>query len=394
VDDGVNPAETLPRIKLNTNPFTYRAASAQNADAVGGLNPSDLMDLYVDEAGDTMSGQLVVDFPGGATPLPIVRVHNVNDGYAPTALGANTIGLWADAASDGDEPKFGLVGTTKGLGHGGSGVLGQGMGTGEYNIGLYGFVVPTATDNYSGYFFGGDLLVLVPATPGDSAVRLPSGSISARETGNEPGIAHTFHSSQVSVTQGNKIVVDSVKIVAPVGGFVVVRMNGWVTIDHVTGTRTVARFSLSRNTNADFDNMGLQSIEAAHPSTVLDDGYRTISCVLVDSVAAGTNTYYFVGELPVGASGSLANYTRTHLVATYYPTAYGSVVYPLPGYVGDPLPATTDGRDRIPRLGEVTREEHNARLEAEVSTLRSRIEALEGLLPAAAQTVIEAESDR
>ncbi len=46
VNDGVNPAETLPRIKLNTSPYTFRseqsnnAANAGNADNLGGLPPS------------------------------------------------------------------------------------------------------------------------------------------------------------------------------------------------------------------------------------------------------------------------------------------------------------------------------------------------------------------
>ncbi len=49
VNDGVNPAETLPRIKLNTSPYTFQAeqsnnaanaAHATDADNLGGLAPS------------------------------------------------------------------------------------------------------------------------------------------------------------------------------------------------------------------------------------------------------------------------------------------------------------------------------------------------------------------
>ena len=36
VGDSANPAETLPRIKLNTNPYSYRSASSQDADNLGG----------------------------------------------------------------------------------------------------------------------------------------------------------------------------------------------------------------------------------------------------------------------------------------------------------------------------------------------------------------------
>ena len=45
VDDGVNPPETMSRIKLKTHPYSYRSASsdqAANADLIDGLDGSDL----------------------------------------------------------------------------------------------------------------------------------------------------------------------------------------------------------------------------------------------------------------------------------------------------------------------------------------------------------------
>jgi hypothetical protein len=65
VDDGINPPETLSRVKLNTNPFAYRAAISQRAEAGGG---------WVDD-GTVIRLETETNFVGIGTTNPQAGLH-------------------------------------------------------------------------------------------------------------------------------------------------------------------------------------------------------------------------------------------------------------------------------------------------------------------------------
>ena len=135
VDDGIDPAETLPRIKLNTNPYTYRAASAQQADAIGGNTLGDLTDQFVNVTGDTMSGFHTVNVPNKNGIGSSILGSNLNDGIPSLNLTSQTIAIAGQAASDGTESKFSVIGWSRGADGVKVGTFGEAQGNGTTNIG-------------------------------------------------------------------------------------------------------------------------------------------------------------------------------------------------------------------------------------------------------------------
>lgn len=378
VNDGVNPPETLPRIELRTNPYTYRAATSEQADSLAGLGFGELQDLWVNETGDTMSGPLNI-VQNNTTGIRTVVVKNLNAGV-PSWAPDGAWGITSDVTSNSGTFNLGIGTQTTGNSTTNYALYGVAAGDAtSVNYGVYGYAAGGST-NYAG-FFQGDMAV-TGSSPGDLSVSLPADAISSLETFNEPGLSHTFRFGDV-VSTGAVMVVDSVSITTPTAGFVTVTMNGFITIKHVTGTRTIARFALSRTTAEDFDNMSLESIEAGHPSTVIDDGYRCISCVLVDSVGAGAHKYYFVGDRAVGAATSSVTFSRTHLVATYLPTAYGSVAYPLRPIVGRDGAMDAAGSNLGSNSTVMKYDDYLASLKAELDEVQARLKSLEETTPTA-----------
>lgn len=84
VNDGVHPVETLPRIKLNTSPYTFRSAqtlnadNADNADNLGGQPPA----AYAPTI-HTHDATTVIDEPG--------ITSNTQTGYIILAQGTTTM---------------------------------------------------------------------------------------------------------------------------------------------------------------------------------------------------------------------------------------------------------------------------------------------------------------
>ncbi|MEW5700754.1 MAG: hypothetical protein AB1792_00805 [Candidatus Zixiibacteriota bacterium] len=64
VDDGVNPPETLSRVKLNTNPYTFQSEQSANAASLGGQPPS----AYAASA-HSHDASAVTDEPGIASAV-------------------------------------------------------------------------------------------------------------------------------------------------------------------------------------------------------------------------------------------------------------------------------------------------------------------------------------
>jgi hypothetical protein len=387
VDNGVDPAETLPRIKLNTNPFTYRAASAQQADAISGNTLGDLTDQFVNITGDTMSGFLTVDVPNKNGIGSSILANNVNDGITPLNLAFQSIAIVGEASSDGAETKFSVLGWSRGADGGKVGTFGQADGAGEFNIGLYGFIgIPSATENFAGYFYGGDVTVLSPATVGDSSVRLPNNAISSAEILAEPGLAASPTGGFTTLTT-TRDTLQAVTITCPDSGFVVI----------------ICEIEFRNNTANTYVNTRLYRTGGTllnqwdwDPGDV--DGFydQTQTKHVVDVVNAGPITYY----LDMNMSSGTANTVEPKMIALFFPTAYGSVSQGAPPLGGDAPELGANAIQDVPAPRELdveamrqqSIEANLARMERELAEMRTMVENAKLIpTPTSARSSLEAD---
>jgi hypothetical protein len=325
VNDGVNPIETLPRIELRTNPYTYRSATSQQADSLGGSSLADLVDQFVDETGDSMSVPLIVEQAGGGTGVPSLRGDNLNDGHLPYSLGAYTFGVVGDAASDNFDTKFGLAGLARGTAGYTIGVIAETHGTGDLDIAMYGYSGGGAsTNSYSGYFFGGDVRVDAPATPGTDGVMLPANVIDKNEILDEPGIALAtilagFGPALVASNTAQDFV--TVSITTPAEGYIVVHGAATMRYSGTTST-SFAWMQIDQTAGGTFGSRYCWSGAFAHAGT--SNEYETMSITRVYFLTAGTHTFRLEGN---GYASNVASPSvfQAELLATFIPTAYGSV---------------------------------------------------------------------
>lgn len=326
VDDGVNPPETLPRIELRTNPYTYRAATSQQTDSIAGNSLGDLMDLFVDEQGDTMSGQLRVDVAQSGQGSN-VEVQNIHNGIGPTW--SNDVGVWgltSDANSDDGIFNIGLGGAAQGENTVNYGTFGVARGAGSSNFALYGAAEGGAT-NVAGYF-NGDLLVY--NINGDLGTILPGDAVSSSEILDEPGIAvNTSVTALLGLGTAAMVDLITVTITTPADGYIVVDGDfyGWIS-----GT---AASSASGYAQIDEVAGGLHTIPYVRawgelgPAT---DGNRfyPVSVSRTYFKSAGVYTFRLeVKAATVSGTGSVQAIYPT-IRATFYPHAYGSVTTVMP----------------------------------------------------------------
>ena len=135
-----------------------------------------------------------------------------------------------------------------------------------------------------------------------------------------PGIAHNFQNINVDL-QTSATLIDSVMITVPSSGYIVYQAAGSVELQVTArgAVKTILTLSTSR-TSMDYDNMTNFDIGIQDP----DYYYTPISIIVADAVpSAGTYKYYLLGTKSSGVNRAIAY--RCHILATFYPTAYGSV---------------------------------------------------------------------
>ncbi len=145
---------------------------------------------------------------------------------------------------------------------------------------------------------------------------------------DEPGIAVATPANFTNLTGLNTFdQIGSVEISTPGAGYVVVQAFGYINLDHTNGT---------------FDNVGVNLHDSATaPGTVF---YEGASSFVVDSplptashrypfstqsvyevAGAETLTVYLYANQFSGATPTTTNVAHPQIIATYYPTAYGTV---------------------------------------------------------------------
>jgi hypothetical protein len=394
VTNFIDPAEVMPRMKLNTNPFAYRAASAQQADSIGGNSFLDLDDLYVNASGDNMTGSLSLD--GGSfinnsdivASQGAVSVQSLNGGSKSIFPIPGHWGVLSEVSSSTSTIKIGVgsfVSCNPGGGYtaGVEALINGNNGAGD-TYAIRGFNSANGTgEHFSGFFDGGDFVVQSPSTAGTDGVILPADAISDFEIEDEPGLSQSIESFVYLGVSGTVYVVDSVEINCPTSGYVEVSGQfGWINIVHTNGSTTEiwCKIDKVRESTA----LGDGSQVWRWPSTQPNSGVLAVPMQTsrVYSESAGTQKYYLHMYFLYGADTD-PNIGRPFIRATFYPTLYGTTTLAesIEGKKDADVSMTvaTDGSEALPALSirEITLEEHNATLEAELADMRTRLKALE-----------------
>ncbi len=165
-------------------------------------------------------------------------------------------------------------------------------------------------------------LSITPEYDKEMLPRQPLGAVPyALSTGNIPGIAYNNTFEGFLLTDSVKAV-DSVTVTAPSSGFIVIQATGYFQLAHISAKdESWVRASIANTPHSlNYENLTFFSMGDA-PSSSYCSPFSIITAV---PVSAGQYTYYLTADR--GNSAGINTYiNRTHLLATYYPKAYGNV---------------------------------------------------------------------
>ncbi len=162
-----------------------------------------------------------------------------------------------------------------------------------------------------------------------SSGNIVDGSLMATDLGDEAGLVTRNNVNFISLSVSTPTKLDSITITAPTSGFVMVYASSYVQMFHNTaGQQTVVRgwISVAPSTTTDFDSFNYLVLP---PGAGTGIWYQSMSLVAFKSVSAGAHKYYLVGDLG-NSTSQPASIARPHLMAQFFPTAYGTFVNTLP----------------------------------------------------------------
>lgn len=317
---GADP-EISPRTRLVSVPYAMNAQNAAFADSALFVS-----DNYVKLAGDTMTGDLVLD--NDALGMDIVLDNTSTGGELELYHdGVSTATLYGSDLYGTLNLKNNIGNTVVNLdgNRGGGGILYLYQQDGTSGTILTG---GSTTDgaSLSMYNSGSSNTIRLDADlEGTAAVVLPSDAISSGEIWNEPGITADDNTSSVTLNSTVCQDIGTITITTPTAGYIVVRakvnvslsgtrsMNyGYVQIDEFSGGSTV--------TAPYYASFGFDS-------TLTTGGYMIPVYVhRVFFKSEGTFTFRVEGiAYPSNGTGSVISCMYPMITATYYPTAYGTV---------------------------------------------------------------------
>jgi len=391
--DGVNPVETLSRIKLNTNPFTYRSASSQqadvanNADLLDGLNSTDFAanahshapaDVTPQGPGSTLDADLLdglnsTDFaadahghaPADVTPqgsgstldadlldgLNSTDFADFNHGHGAHNHDADYVNEAGDTLppagltlyrTDGSpgirvRPEPGLIES-----FGTDGLLNARLGNQSWGeLSLHNMRVTndktailTAGFDFGGALFlrdsiGANSIVMTGGQPGDFSVQFPDDAINSAEILDEPGIA-----SQTDPTGVDQALTSTMTDIETVT--ITIPTSGYI---YVTGNV----YSWITGNPGDAAVGQFQIDETAGGSAVFPhyrnngmyfkNSFTSFHPVYVDRVyfkSAGTYTFRIEGRELIASGIGNVNSIWPRLTAMFIPTSYGAVATSIP----------------------------------------------------------------
>ncbi len=141
---------------------------------------------------------------------------------------------------------------------------------------------------------------------------------------NMPGIGSNYGSTSYITLTSTDINLTTVTVDIPEAGFVVVIASAYYVPLHVSGTKDLGRFSISR-TSASLDYSYLANISTAANAPTDSDQPLPVSLHRTEAVSAGSVTYYFVADAYTGSP----RVSKARLTVMYFPLSYGSVISQL-----------------------------------------------------------------
>jgi len=275
-----------------------------------------------DEAGN-LAGQFEVDNSGTGGHLQISR----DDAYG-TEKGIDLNGNWAAS----EEPALRIMGSARGA-----------------------------------YFF--------MDYTGSSSVQLPADAINDAEILNEPGVASDVKTTSVGLGTGSYTTITSKSITVPASGYVLVMAGCTIRAVH-GGGMSDADIGVSDSPSS---LPSTQMMTFTIPSATAAGTYRFPGAyhTVFPVAAAGTYTYYFLGQEYSGA----ISIWDIQLSLAYFPTAYTSVDPPLPAREGAARHEEQEPGGGL-SAAEIAAEQaeaqafHLARIERELAEIKAEVDAM------------------
>ena len=209
---------------------------------------------------------------------------------------------------------------------------------------------------------------------GDDCVALPVNTISALEQVEEAGVTtSTDGGTTVHFPSSAWTVIQSVTILAPGDGYVIVTGSCQANCAHTNGVLSIGYYGISDSPTAPIVNQDVQfSFDYAAPTGY----YRspvTVHCVF--AATEGANTYYFLGYEYQGSFSA----NNMQLTALYVPTTYGGLSAVQSGAPGDEDDLVISGRSQADIIAEKNDalSSERERLERELADMREKFSRME-----------------
>lgn len=172
-----------------------------------------------------------------------------------------------------------------------------------------------------------------------NGAKVADGGLSSVDISNEPGVNAAYGSASTIVLTAADTNLATVTINAPTAGYVVVVASAYYQPNHVTGTKDLGRFCISR-TSSLLDYVYMANVSTPASATTDSDMPLPVSLHRFDAVSAGTNTFYFVADAYTGAP----RVSKARMAVMFFPTAYGTIVPPAANPVNPDAPTQESSR--------------------------------------------------
>jgi len=205
---------------------------------------------------------------------------------------------------------------------------------------------------------------------GDSAsnsVVLPQNAIESSEIKDEPGVGSNILDSVV-LPSGHPYPICGRTMIAPANGYVLVTATASLSINHNTATTGWCSFGVADNNMNWVESARVQVYFPANAALGL---YMfPIASHALFPISKGSKAYYFLGEQHSGGTAIVHN---VQLTEVFIPTAYTTVIPPVPP-LGAAGVLSTPSDPESERLEAETF--HNSRMQAELDKMKVELNAI------------------
>lgn len=154
---------------------------------------------------------------------------------------------------------------------------------------------------------------------------LAAGAVTAANILDEPGVSSSTRASTGMDSGDNTYTVDSVDILLPASGVVVLMGTGYVNLWHTTGTATNVWVGVNSVPGSLFTSSPSAIYAHLAPDHPTDTHTVPFTSLMVVSEASGGPKRYYLNARHSSGASSLTNIAHTVLTAMYFPTLLGTI---------------------------------------------------------------------